>query len=79
MGVIILEGRRLGVEETRKQSPVGQTRWAHTTIVPGRVGPTCLGLGVPFVRFVCPQVLFLTNIDARKFAGDLDDVRVPER
>ena len=44
----------------------------------GRVGPLLLALVAPFVRFLRPQVFFLPNIDARKFAGDLDVVWVPE-
>ena len=42
------------------------------------MGPPLLALGAPLVRFLRPQVFFLPNIDARKFAGDLDVVWVPE-
>jgi hypothetical protein len=37
-----------------------------------------LALGPPFDRFLRPQVFFLPKNDAPKFAGDLDDVWVPE-
>ena len=51
---------------------------SHKARYRGRVGPPLLALGAPLVRFLRPQVFFLPNIDARKFAGDLDVVWVPE-
>ena len=51
---------------------------SHAATVPGRVGPPRLALEPPFARFLCPQVYFLPNIDARKFPGDFVDVWVPE-
>ena len=73
-----LEGTRPGSERSKQGRPEGPDEWAHTAQVPGHVGPPLLALGAPFVRFLRPQVLFLPNIDARKFAGDLDVVWVPE-
>ena len=51
---------------------------SHAAWYCGRVGPPLLALGPPFDRFLRPQVFFLPKNDAPKFAGDLDDVWVPE-
>ena len=53
-------------------------RGSHAARYRGRVGPPLLALGAPLVRFLRPQVLFLPKNDARKFAGHLDVVWVPE-
>ena len=45
--VIILEGRRRRSEGIKQTEPARQKGVAHAATVPGRVGPTNLGLGAP--------------------------------
>ena len=47
MGVIILEGRILGVKGSEETKSRRAKRGAHVAIVLGRVGPTNLALGAP--------------------------------
>ena len=65
-------------KQANKRRPEAQMGASHAATVLGRVGPPRLALEPPFARFLCPQVFFLPNIDARKFPGDFVDVWVPE-
>ena len=65
-------------KDRRQRSSEAQKEGSHAAHVPGRVGPPILALGSPLVCFLRSQVFFLPKNDAPKFAGDLDDVWVPE-
>ena len=70
--------RSHGDENGLHRSHEGEIDGSHAARYRGHVAPPLMGLRAPFVHFLCPQALFLPNIDARKFAGDLDVVWVPE-
>ena len=65
-------------KDQRQRSLEGQKSGPHAARYCGRVGHPLLGLRPPFACFLRPQVFFLPKNDAPKFAGDLDDVWVPE-
>ena len=62
----------------RQRSLEGQSGGSHAARYLGRMGPLIWALGPPLVCFSRSQVLFIPNIDVRKFAGHLDVVWVSE-
>ena len=48
----------IGAKESSKRSPEGQKGVAHAALVPGRVGPTILGLGAPAPSIFPPPIPF---------------------
>ena len=53
MGIIFWKEEDFGVKDASKRRLEAAKRWAHAAPVPGRVGPTKLGLGAPL-----PSIFF---------------------